>query len=839
MKTKKWRFDRGNLPFALLLVMILIAAPGCERDLLEDQAPGWLGESIYTNLKNGRDGRTYNNMVRLIDDLNYKEVLAKTGSKTLFIANDDAFDTFYKSNDWGATKYEDLTYAQKKMLLYGAMLNNSYPLSMLSSTSGPVYGNCMRRLTSLNVYDSVPLMLTSEMPDTKYWKWYKNNNRSIVCMKDMTAAPIIQYLEKQLTVNSITNDDVAFLMNQSTPRQSGDAAINAIPVTEKDIKCSNGFVHELGRVMTPLTNMAELIRQRPNTKMFSRLLERYSAPVYTSAGTSEYNRLYANDVDSLFQKKYFSSYSNGGSYMRTTDDADLLRFDPGWNGYYLSPSTLQQDMAVMLVPTDEAMTSFFESGVGESLKDSYTSGLTLTPGDYSWLDLIPNSIVLELLNNNMFYSFKAAVPSKFETMLDASSYELGLTTAAVDSVLLACNGAVYLTNQVFSPSSYTSVAFPAMADQNTMSIIWWIIKDKRYDSYLNAKEEGIYYSFFIPDNNALQHYIDPVSYGRQTQLYKFYYDAKDLIVKASIWNYDIPTGQIIGTDSTIATSDQVRNRLFDILETHTVIGDIRSGNEYYRTKGGSTIRVSGSDTEMEVAGSLQIDSSEFLTVSKIYNQGNGKTYILHDEPIMTTRKSVIDILEGNDKFEEYAKLLDGSGYLVPQQNSHSNANDRNIGFLSKYHYTVYVPTNESIKQLMTAGKLASWEDVDSLYAMGIASDSLKADAFTSKNREFVKYHIQDNSIFVDKLAITQSDYETALLNASTKIFRTVKVSGGSDALTVEDQMGNVRHVVTTTGLYNQIAREYEYDSSDNASAGSLHLTSELVVHQIDGPLMFE
>ena len=60
----------------------------------EGNFPSWLGESIYDQLKNPNPevlSGTFNNYVRLIDDLGFAETLGKTGSKTVFPANDEAF----------------------------------------------------------------------------------------------------------------------------------------------------------------------------------------------------------------------------------------------------------------------------------------------------------------------------------------------------------------------------------------------------------------------------------------------------------------------------------------------------------------------------------------------------------------------------------------------------------------------------------------------------------------------------------------------------------------------------------------------------------------------------
>ncbi len=73
-------------------------------DVKEDQAPSWLGGSIYSELQSGDhlDG-TFSTYLRLIDDLGYAEILDKTGSKTIFPSNDEAFARFFAKNNWGVS----------------------------------------------------------------------------------------------------------------------------------------------------------------------------------------------------------------------------------------------------------------------------------------------------------------------------------------------------------------------------------------------------------------------------------------------------------------------------------------------------------------------------------------------------------------------------------------------------------------------------------------------------------------------------------------------------------------------------------------------------------------
>jgi len=363
----------------------LIAVGGlssCDGYDLAEEDPSWLGESIYDYLKG--DGN-YTNMVRMIDDLGYAEVLAKTGSKTLFVADDAAFNRFYQGNSWGVRSYEGLSLAQKRLLLYGSMINNSCQVAYLSSSEGPTEGDCMRRLTAMSEYDSVPVVRPSGMPDNPYWARYREGGDALVCMSDITAPPMIHFIEAFLTNKLITNEDCNFLFNHQTERRAGDANVNGVMMEVQNIKCSNGFVHKMAEVLTPLPNMADFISGHPTTRGYARLLNRYCAPYYAGdEATREYNRLYNVSIDSLFEKRYFSERSRGGEPLDLTPDEGpvngLLKFDPGWNQFYSATTNstatnvaLQENMGVMLVPTDEALDRYWNEGAGKVLKDYYGS----------------------------------------------------------------------------------------------------------------------------------------------------------------------------------------------------------------------------------------------------------------------------------------------------------------------------------------------------------------------------------------------------------------------------------------------------------------------------------
>ena len=821
-----------------------LAGAACSGYDLDEREPDTMGgsQSIYGYLSSQPGFTT---MVRLIDELNYREVLDKTGSKTLFAADDEAFGRFFRHNDWGVTSYDRLSAAQKKMLLNGAMINNSYQVQTLSSVEGPLEGQCMRRTSAQEVYDTVPVLRPQDMPQNPYWQRHRAKDK-MVCMKDNSVVPMTHFIEQFLQNNKITNADYDFLTNHTTQRKAGDASVNGVQMVEQNIRCFNGFIHRMAEVVTPLPNMAEIIASKPNTTLFNHLLERYCAPYPCGDDvTRTYNNVYGTNVDTVYQKRFFSEKSQGGTLNRLPDggaapEFSLLKFDPEWNSYYtsrvLAPEVaLQRDMGVIMVPTDEALRDYWENGAGRILKDNYGS----------W-DNVPNRVLTPLINNNMLSSFVGSVPSKFQGILNDANDPMGVTEESIDSVWQACNGAIYLTNKVYSPTTYVSVMFPALINES-MNIIYWAIQQLQYYVYLNSLNS--YYSFFLPTNNALLEYVDPVSYGKtQTQLLRFHYDNTQLNeqdkVWATIYSYDTVTGEV-GDSIGRAGYQEVRDRLEDILDSHIVIGNVEDGHEYYRTKGGTEIRVrnvaQGADG-MTVEGSYQVNEGEPQRVSYIYDQskdGNGKVYILEGQPIMGTRMTVYDILSAHPEYSAFLDLMEGSGVFETMHTTGSRTSicgGTNISLFSSYHYTVYVPSNEAIQQLHDSGKLPTWEDVDQAAQAG---NDAKRMADSTAIVNFVKYHIQDNAVFVGA-SPAEGDFETSVIDPKTERFYKLHVNATGDAITVTDNQGNTRRVVTTDGsLYNQMAREFQYNAADARRATQIETSSSAVVHLIDGPLLIE
>ena len=835
------------------------ALQGCKDDDVLTGQPSWLGNSIYERLD---EEGNYKTMLKLIDDLGQHEVLSHTGSKTLFAANDEAFQKWFGENSWGVNSYDKLSLAQKKLLLNNSMVNNAYLIELLSNgrpqgeDNHPEEGRTMRRMTATSVYDSVQIMRPDQMPNTEVWAKFKNSGRSIPILKDATSAPMIHFLPAFMQHNKMTSADLDVLTNHQASNIN-EAWVNGKKVIERDITCKNGYIQKVEEVIESSPNMAEIIHQHKKMSHWAKLMDRFCAPYYDAEGTREYNRLY-NNQDSVYVLRYYSDYSGNGENLSTPDGKAIsakLPFDPGWNQYVSTSgdANMNYDAGAMIVPTNEALNYWWDNE-GKDLKT-----------EYGEIDSLPDATLAKLLKVNMLPVFTEAIPSKFDLVLNDAKEPIGIKSEDVDSSFMGCNGVVYMTNKVFTPAEFQSVAYPALAHPTVMNVIYWAIDQLNFLPYLLSMDSK--YSLILPSNDAMLWYLDPYSYGSEKNgmeapnVLAFWYDPTRTTEaqKVRAYRYECTideNGQITIDESVsrkeVTDRDVISDCLKRLMDQLIIVGDIEDGHEYYKSKGGTPIRVfKDGQGRIAFAGGWQIDHNNKplpVNPADIYQKNNGKSYIINDQMPLTTDQSVYLTLDKNEAFSKFLELLDydvadllattvtKNNYSAGMQKKGS----KNLKLLDNYNYTIYVPTNSAIQKLIDDGLLPTWEDYEAQTEEVWGSEELAAQAQAMIKDiivSFVRYHVQDHAILIgmdpenDKY---ENSFETMRRNLETGRFFPLIVNNEGDQMWVKDVLGNKRNVVKTNGLYNRICREYWFKST-----GVCYMASDAVVHQIDGVLLPE
>ena len=791
----------------------------------------------------------------------------------------------------------------------------------------------MRRPTSLNITDSISFFswnnpaipTTNNTTDRDYWARFREQSKGGMYMAgDATVPMMIHWINGQMEEQGITDEDFEVIVGR--PREKNDVYIYGSKIVEQDITCQNGYIDRMDRVLLAPTNLAEMIRTNGHTNLFSHLMDRFSAPFYSSSLTNSLRQLPGYEaVDSVFEKRYFAARSQGGSALETDPQnrrvSYFLNYDPGWNTYFNASHGVQQDIAAMFVPSDEAMAKYFlPGGGGEFLMNAYSTLPNTEANLEVNLDQIPLEVIQALINNLMKISFVESVPSKYLSIMndardpmfsDVNSVEE--YRQKIDTCLIANNGVAYIMNEVRTPAKYASVSAPALVGDSLRIFNWAITADDKYitnpnsaplnafiSTYLLAMSSN--FSFFIPTDNALKRYYDPVSMVySQPYMLAFNFDSKNVAspISAYAYKYDPYTHQ---TDSVRMTATikaaQLNNRLKDMLDAHIIVHDsddvdgILSGKAFYTTKGGAPIKVINPEQGInggKVQGAWQIEHDEYCKFQEIFDQsrktngyGNGMTYII-DRPIQSTVHSVYSVLNANgaedspySRFFELCQVnptvIEEAGFvddetLFPDRTkkdkglekyniftANNPCMDYNVRFFSTYRYTVYIPTNSAVEAEIEKG-LPTWESIEEFInnAKQEIQEKEEHSAIYNPEEDTKAYKLKAQAMCTALLNFVKYHFQDdAIYNDKPALpataFETACINAETNRyITVTVQRNGLNNFSVT----DQAGNTRHIDSSRNniltrdlqfdkagASATTIETSSFAVLHQIDGVLNF-
>ena len=536
--------------------LLCLGLGSCTKDYVvpEGELPSWLGESIYKELQQPSQLQgTFTTYCKLIEDLGYADVLNKTGSKTIFPANDEAFARFFAggNNKFGVSSYDELTHSQKAELLFSTMLDNAILVGTLSNKQNAagnmLQGQLVKHSTNMRLSYTVTPFNATDMPaNNKYFTRFQTGGRnSMLAVFDNTVAPMVHFTGEYMLNNNmtVTGDDSDFKILTGHEYVDGDAYVFDRQVVKGDVVCQNGYIHQLNEVLVNPGNMAEILRSGSDTRYISRMLDYYSFPDPDMTLTEQYRESAsgANAQDTVFAIRYLSKNSQRAKLSQptrgvTVADNQLLDFDPGWN--YYNPtlkggsSDDDAEIAAFLAPDDKAVEDYFLKEAAYILKNLGVPTLDITAANLNaHLDAIYNndpSIFASVLNNVMKPYLTKTVPSTFSTVqndafefLDVTKNDINVKSDGKYDVTIANNGVIYKMNKLFGPKLYNSVLGPASVykDMRTMGEM---LNDHQTtagtpsklgaDMYYYLLSMKARYGLFVPTDHETQFIIiDPTS----------------------------------------------------------------------------------------------------------------------------------------------------------------------------------------------------------------------------------------------------------------------------------------------------------------------------------------
>lgn len=828
---------------AVVVTFAFLCLSSCDNPFYDEEnnEPSWLGTNIYDYLSMRGD---CNYFCRLIDDCGYHETMKRTGSNTLFFSADSTFESWFRSEEaarLGIRGYDDLPYSMKYLILRNCMVENAQLIERLSKTDHD--GTLFRRTTLMEVEDTIPFCSYNQMPHNDYFLPYYDSGMHL--LSDASRWTLVQFFPEVTSALKMTNADMRYLCGENVT--TDDAYLFQSRIVGKDITCKNGYLHELDKICLVPDNMAGFIRSDSRVSAFNHLMERFCEPVLyrtTPDGERIYELRYFNESVVHAHKTDVNGHAAPG----------LLYFDPGWNLYQPANATIrnneqayESDMAAMFVPTNEAMQAYFSENPESEGYDIYTS----FAGDW---DNVPDNICADFVKNHQMVSFANSTPSHFPTLKDMAGYDMEIAEENIVGAFVARNGVVYLINKVLPPLDYRSVMGPVKVDQG-LKIFNLAIGDSycQYQYFLRSLKST--YNFFVTPDACMTDYLDPVSAGysgvRKNSTWTFRYNAATNAIMAIVRN--TATGDSIGVVTSGGLSGELTSRLTDILNQQTVVGNLTPGREWYVTMGYAPIRVIWEGSEVAAVQGGGNDAP--CRVTDYYDKTNGYTRYI-DGLLQSSSHSIYALLRKHggasatnsedDAFKAFYDMCEYCGLFEKNPTTTAAAIDYKLKFLNQYHYTIFVPGNAGVEQAIKDGVVPSINDIEQCTltkeeeVLGMDLQH-KKDSLKKRMERFVRYHVQDYSVFVNGERSSDIEYLTSTLNNTTHKFYPLYVTQDGIDITVRDYYNerrrrqglDYRTVKVSRAVNNILARDLIVNSAATTAATGIETYSFSVIHLLE------
>ncbi|BDD08317.1 hypothetical protein FUAX_07490 [Fulvitalea axinellae] len=543
-------------------------------------------------------------------------------------------------------------------------------------------------------------------------------------------------------------------------------------IKEADVRASNGIVHIIDRVVPPLKNIDRVMGDNPETfSVFRTLADKFAEYDYSPEGTAEQLTNDTGRKDSLFVKMH---YLNGNEFtFFAYDFIGVHTWDTQKSG--------ESKAYTAYVPTNEALNKYFDENFSQY---GYTS-----------ITDVPKNVIKPLITNHIVHVFNSWTrPSELDYCISGLKYPISIDKDKEISFAEFCNnGVLYGLNRVLEPNSYKSVAASIYFDPDYVYTLDIMSHDSSFEEVLtNAKGTVTYFS--IPDAVFADMGI---TYDEDLELYM----ERDLTdpdsevvyitqsVLAARLKFHVVDGQVLDHD---------QQRIF-VRNTHDEYICVDYGQAY---AGGN------------------FERSEKITINGVDTKGNNGTAMNVSgrllAPTWSTSSYISDEELGLDDYSEFRKLLAKAGLL--SSNSYGQislmANNRD--------YTVFVPTNASIRDAIAAGEIPGLDTDGGLIVDPNAdSDEGKTEVAKRNLSNYVKsYFVEYERIFTD--GQNTGSFETLGKDAENKIVKLNIAGGGTlkgaSALRIVDGAGSGNNISVLPGNLSDV------------------LARRATIHQIDGVL---
>lgn len=468
----------SSMTFVYLIVcMFFFGAVACEKEESEwpqgkeiFETPPWLGGTNIETLEKDSLER-FTIFLELMTKANYKTPIEKQ-LFTLFVPENTMFEEYFKSV--GKTGVDDLTEDEAVQLFTLHVLRNprsryhliyEYAWGEEQGPDGEYAALFFRKPTT-----------SFTLPTVEIPKYHPTKaGLEMLVISENKNLPIFStdYFEDYF--GTLDGSDYSFMYRES--KWGNNLNIHDAMVTKAEVKTANGFIYFLDKVIEPMPNIDEYLRDEGEEfSVFYDLMQRFAE--YSFAKTRQTDKM------KLYRKNY-KNISNlaaeGGPFGE-----DLPR--------------KMKEMFTLFAPTNETLNKYLE----ENILNSYES-----------IDSVPEITLIYLIENQI--SWNLALISKIESsFFDAQGDPSEISRNDIESAHMCSNGLIYGTNRLLEPNVFTTVPSKLFFDKDYSTFLYCIsaigamgrLSDVNEDVTLfavNNEQMEAYNIRYNKDKNSIQY----------------------------------------------------------------------------------------------------------------------------------------------------------------------------------------------------------------------------------------------------------------------------------------------------------------------------------------------
>ena len=355
---------------ALFFAVILFAF-SCKKKFDEFyERPSTLEPPVYQQLQSRGN---FTKFLSLVDKAGYTQTLSSAGYWTVLAPTDSAFaaDVDFQAylSAKGISSVDKIDNATAQAIVQYLLIYNGFNQDRIDdyqSNTGWIENQAFKRRTA---YYSLYYNDTTAAGQALIAVGSNRNNNGLTNSyynsSDNNNKHIPYFTTDFLTAKGLSSSDYnAFFPNTAF---KGFNIANAI-VTQKNIAAENGVIHIIDRVITPIMNLEEYLKSKPEYSEFRNILNKYMVQFVQNPDATHRYQVVTGKSDNVFIKVY----------------SNLLAFSPNNENYAkLQDNDAQQNGWTMMVPKNDSLKAYVDRIAAEG---------------YGKIDNFPISVIADLIN---------------------------------------------------------------------------------------------------------------------------------------------------------------------------------------------------------------------------------------------------------------------------------------------------------------------------------------------------------------------------------------------------------------------------------------------------------